>query len=148
MDSIFDVYAVNKEIFWNLLKYMRGDDLFYLMVQQIEISSLSKQLKIIKWMKEFHVDLFFKIFGVAINNNHIRIVKILILKKIMDTPSDINKAILYASSLGYYEIIKFILNEQRISPTVQCCYWGKRYALENGHFEVVKLFLSSKEIKN
>ena len=56
-----------------------------------------------------------------------------------DDPSDINNlAIRWASENGHFEVVKLLLEDERVDPS-DCNNYAIQITSENGHFEVVKL---------
>lgn len=76
----------------------------------------------------------------AIENNHIEVVKLLLKDDRFDPVVDNNYAIRKASEHGHVEVVKLLLQDPRVDPTVDNNYTIK-YASKNGYVEVVKLLL-------
>lgn len=71
--------------------------------------------------------------------NHLASVKLL-FRHIID-PDTIGKALLIASDLGYVEIVKLIIDVQKIHVSKDYALRSLLNASENGHLEIVKLLL-------
>ena len=81
----------------------------------------------------------------SINNNYLNGVK-LALEKGADLSANDNYAIKYASLDGYTEIVKLLLQDERVDPSADNRNDAIRYASMNGHTEIVKLLLQDKRV--
>lgn len=86
-----------------------------------------------------------KAFIWACSNNHIEIVKLLLIDIRVDPAVLNNKAIRYASSVGHNEIVKLLLANEKVDPTAinnEAIKSASRY----NKLEVVKMLLSDERV--
>ena len=85
-------------------------------------------------------------FDLAINNNDIKNVKLLLKDKRVNPSNNNNSAILLASQNGHLEIVKLLLKDKRVDPSESVNY-AIEYAFKNGHLDIVKKIWRDKKIK-
>ena len=84
-------------------------------------------------------------FDVAVNENHLEIVKLLLSDKRVDPSAGNNYGIRYASIKGHTEVVKLLLADKRVDPSADKNF-AIRFASLYGCTEVVKLLLQDKRV--
>ena len=85
-------------------------------------------------------------FEVAIGNNNIQKVKLLLKEPSVDPTDRDYDFIFYASKEGYADIVKLLLEDGRANP---CILHNSsiRYAFKNNHNDIVKMLWETKNVK-
>jgi hypothetical protein len=159
--SLFDEFYTSKEMFWTFVRWMPNTNdnestNLSQVVSEIEHSSLEKLIEIFQWIKEdeeniretFKMskhDFYLEMFKVAIENNYIKTVSMLISKKMIDPSDNDNWAIRVASRNGNLNLVKLLIRDKRVDPS-STDNWAIKWSSFNNYVEVVEVLLRDKRV--
>jgi hypothetical protein len=85
-------------------------------------------------------------FEEGIKNNDANVIKSLLqTKELIKPDNDYNWAIRESAKKGYVDLVKLLLNDNRVNPT-EVQNYAIREASQNGHYDIVNLLLSDNRV--